>query len=93
MAFTVDEALGDDLIHVIDRHDEAGTFTFRLGELKTPITVEIGRFQSSEHTKFWVSHAIRTPSQADAYTPSIFYKSNWGDALQEAISSLTMYYC
>ena len=92
MAFTVDEALDDDLIHVIDRHDEVGTFTVRLGSLETPITIELGRFQSSEETKFWVSHAIKTPSQHDPYTPSVFYKPSWGDALQEAVSSLTMYY-
>jgi hypothetical protein len=49
---TIDEVLNDPLLTIEDRHDEIGSFAIKIGELQTLIFIELGRFQTSETTKF-----------------------------------------
>lgn len=92
MAWTFDEALADDLVTVVTRDDSAGTFEFQVGELETVITIELGRFMDSEHTKFRRSHAIHTPVQIGPYLPSRDFDDYPACALHRAIDSITDYY-
>ena len=92
MTWDFDRALGDDLITVETRYDDMGTFEIRLGELETIISIELGRFMTSDKTKFIVSHAIKTPVQFDAYRTSTTFADDPGHALARAISGLTSYY-
>ena len=92
MAWTFDEALADDLVTVVTRDDSVGTFEFRVGELETVITVELGRFMDSDWTKFRRSHAIKTPLQAGPYLPSRDFDDYPAYALHRAIDSITNYY-
>ena len=55
MAYTLDDVLNDPLITVVDRHDEMGSFAIRVGDLTTDIFIELGRFQTSDMTKFRIS--------------------------------------
>jgi len=79
-------------VTVVDRHDEMGSFAIRVGSLKTEVFIELGRFQTSETTKFRVSHAIHTPIQQEAYRTSRPFADYWAYALHLAISGLTDYY-
>ena len=92
MPFTIDDTLNDSLITVVDRHDEMGSFAIRIGVLQTDIFIELGRFQTSETTKFRVSHAIHTPVQLDAYRTSCPFSDYWAYALHQAVTGLTEYY-
>ena len=92
MAWTFDEALADDLVTVVTRDDSAGTFELRIGELETVITVELGRFMDSEHTKFRRSHAIKTPLQIGPYLPSRDFDDYPAYALHRAVASITDYF-
>jgi hypothetical protein len=92
MPVTIDEILRDDLIEVVDRDDELGSYAIKLGSLQTVVSIELGRFRSSDQTKYNVSHAIKTPTQIGAYRTSRPLADSWELALSRAISGLTMYY-
>lgn len=88
---TVDKALQDDCISLVQRRDDEGAYLIRVGALQTVVTIRLKKTWGSR-TAFHQSHAIKTPGQlcpnwscaAEAETP--------GDALRKAISGLTMYY-
>lgn len=92
MAYTIDDILNDPLLTVEDRHDEMGSFAVKIGKLQTLVFIELGRFQTSETTKFEVSHAIHTPTQADPYRTSTPFADDWAYALHRAVDGLISYY-
>lgn len=92
MPHTFDSVLSNDLIEVIDRNDEMGSFAIKLGSLETPIFIELGRFMTTDTVKFDVSHAIKTPLQLSAYQTGRTFEDDAGSALYRAIKGLTQYY-
>ena len=92
MPHTIDSVLNDPLVTIEDRHDEMGSFAIKIGALQTVVYIELGRFRTSDLTKFDVSHAIHTPSQAAPYRTSRPVGDYWEHALHRAIDGLTMYY-
>jgi len=92
MPWTIDDVLNDSLLTVEDRHDEMGSFAVRIGALQTLVFIELGRFQTSEMTKFKVSHAIHPPTQIGPYQTSIPFGTYWAYALHLAVDGLTSYY-
>ena len=92
MAYTIERALDDKLIELVNRNDDLGIYKFRVGVLDTIVTVEIGRLPASERARYHRSHDIKTPSQAGPYHQSRY---DWDDvpyALFQAINSITSYY-
>ncbi len=92
MLWTIDSALDDDLAHLFARNDDMGIYEFRIGRLKTVVTVEVGRLPSSERGRYHRSHDIRTPLQTGPYHQRPFCWDDVPYALHEAIGSLTAYY-
>jgi hypothetical protein len=92
MPHTIDSALDDELVTVLDRHDESGSFAVTIGALDTPVFIELGRFLTTDQVKFHMSHAIHTPVQAAPYRTSMPFGDDAGYALHRAISGLTQYY-
>ncbi len=92
MPYTFDSALDDELITVLSRSDEMGEFEVRVDILETPVAIELGRFMTSDHTMFRVSHAIHTPSQAGPYRTSTPHGGYPAYALHKAVSGLPLYY-
>lgn len=92
MPFTIDQILDDPLLTIENRHDEMGSFAIKIGSLETLIFIELGRFRTSETTKFDVSHAIHTPVQAGPYRTSTPFADDWAYALHRAVDGLTSYY-
>jgi hypothetical protein len=92
MPYTIDSALERDLIEIVDRNDDFGSFTIRVGELETPVTIDIGRFLTSENAKFSVTHSIHTPVQGGPYRTSKPYAEDAAYALHRAIDGLISYY-
>ncbi len=92
MTYLIDDVLNDPLVTVEDRHDEMGSFAVRIGSLETIVSIELGRFWTSEHTKFSVSHSIHTPLQVAPYRSSHTFGDYWAYALHRALDSLLSYY-
>jgi hypothetical protein len=92
MPWTIDDVLNDPLLTIEDRHDEMGSFAVKIGVLQTIVFIELGRFQTSEMTKFNLSHAIHTPTQAGPYQTSAPFGDYWAHALHLAVDGLTSYY-
>ncbi len=92
MAYTFDDVLDDELVTVVERNDEMGEFVVRIGNLETPVSIELGRFMTSERTKFRLSHVIKTPMPAGPYRTSLPFGDDPGYALHRAIDGRTSYY-
>ena len=92
MTYTFDAALDDELVTVIERSDEMGVFQIRVGTLETLVTIRLCRYMTSEHTRFEVSHAIKTPLQIGPYRTSVPSDDSPGSALHRAIDGLTRWY-
>jgi hypothetical protein len=92
MPWTLDSALQDDLITVIDRNDQLGSYAIRIGELETVVFIELGRLLTNDAVKFNVSHSIHTPIQAGPYRSGRFIEDDAGYALHRAIDALTSWY-
>jgi hypothetical protein len=92
MPHTIESALQDDLVTVLDRHDDMGSFAINIGMLDTPVFIELGRFLTDDRIKFSVSHSIHTPLQAGPYRTSISFRDDPGYTLHLAISGLTEHY-
>lgn len=92
MAYKFDEVLDDELVTVVERNDEMGEFVVRIGDLETLVSIELGRFMTSERTKFRLSHVIQTPMLAGPYRTSLPFGDDPGYALHKAIDGLTSYY-
>jgi hypothetical protein len=91
VAWTIDKALDDDLVEIVDRNDARGIYIFRLKPLKTKIKITLRRSRGRE-TAYTQSHAIQTPEQAGPYWTSKPSDDSPGNALRKAISGFTMYY-
>ena len=92
MPYTIDSALEDDLVTVLDRHDDMGSFAVTIGVLDTTVFIELGRFLTDDRVKFHVSHSIHTPLQAGPYRTSKPFDDDAPYALHRAINGLTSYY-
>lgn len=92
MAITIDQALDDPLITIIERDDNSGYFRVTLGTLKTAIDICLS-FRSDEGRWFFAQgHAIKTPDQDAPYLTSCPWNDYPTAALQQAIEGLTWYY-
>ena len=89
---TLDNALVDDLVHVLKRDDQAGRYTITIGELKTPVEIRLHPRPTSYWVDFETSHCIRTPGMRQPYRPSAKYGDGAAPALQRAISSIKTSY-
>lgn len=92
MPWTLDNALDDELVTVIDRHDDIGNYSIKIGKLETIVEIDLGRLLTSDRVKFRVSHSIHTPLQAGPYRTSRFIEDDAAYALHRAIDGLTSYY-
>ena len=92
MPHSIESSLDDDLVTVLDRHDDMGSFAVTIGSLDTPVFIELGRFLTDDRVKFQISHSIHTPVQAGPYRTSLPFGDDAGYALHRAISGLTSYY-
>jgi hypothetical protein len=91
MAFTIDQALDDEYLTVVSRDDLNGIYRVRVGDLKTVVTIHLRHERDSPRTGFSVTHAIKTPVQADAYRTNLPFGETAGDALHRAVTGITMY--
>ena len=92
MPWTLDNALEDDLITVVDRDDSAGFYEVRVGDLNIVVAIKLSRHLDSDTTDFQLSHAINTPVQAGPYRTSTPTADDPPYALHRAIDGLTSYY-
>jgi hypothetical protein len=92
MMFTLESALDDDSITIIERNDSWGLYRFQVGMLKTIVSVKLCRSPVSDETRYELSHAIHTPTQIGPYHQSRLFWDYPAYALHEAITSITMHY-
>jgi hypothetical protein len=92
MAWTIERALDDKHVHLINRNDELGIYEFRIGDLKTIITVNIDLSLSGDRAKYHSSHTIKTPLQRAPYSQSRDHFDDKSYALHNAINGITLYY-
>jgi hypothetical protein len=90
--WSIDRALEDDLISVLDRDDAAGLYSLKIGQLSTPVTITLERRSAKGTTTYSVSHAIRTPELNEPHRATIPSDSDPERALRRAIRGLTSYY-
>jgi hypothetical protein len=88
---TVDSALQDDCISLVQRRDDEGAYLIRVGTLQTIVTIRLKKTWGSR-TAFRQSHAIKTPRQPCPNWSCAPEAESPGDALRKAISGLTMHY-
>jgi len=88
---SVDSALRNDLIKLVERHDEIGDYRVRVGALETIVTIRL-RSTWGTRTSFKQSHVIRTPEQQVPFWSCVAEGETPGDALRRAIDGLTTYY-
>ena len=91
MVSSIDKALKDSAITLVERNDAGGVYKFRVEDLNTLVTIHLMRSPVTNGTRYERSHAIKTPEQLDSYYPSKTFEDDPGYALQQAISSITMY--
>jgi len=48
MLWTLDSALDDDLVTVLDRHDDIGSYAIKIGVLNTVVYIDLGRLLTSD---------------------------------------------
>ncbi len=92
MSHTIESALDDDLVTVIERNDDLGEYVIRLSELETIVTVRLARFMTSNRTRFETSHVVKTPSQGAPYYTNERIGEYPAHALRKAVHSLTLYF-
>ncbi len=88
---TVDRALQDDCISLVQRRDDEGAYLIRVGALQTVVTIRLRKIWGSR-TAYRQSHAIKTPRQPCPNWSCVPEAESPGDALAKAISGLTMHY-
>ena len=88
---SVEKALEDDCISLVQRRDDEGAFLIRVGTLETVVTIVLRRTWGSR-TVFRQSHAIKTPRQPSPNWSCAPEAESPGDALRKAIIGLTMHY-
>ena len=67
-------------------------FQFYLKDISVPIKIRLFKQFGSDKVYFTQSHYIRTPLQANKYTPSRPYNDSLGLSLNQAVNGLTQYY-
>jgi hypothetical protein len=92
LAWTIDSALGDRSISIDERNDAWGIYRFRVGDLKTIITIKLCRSPVDDETRYERSHDIETPTQIGPYSASHVFWDDPPNALYNAISGITEYY-
>jgi len=92
MAHTIETALADPDISLIEQNDAMGEYIFTIGEIETPVIVTIRRLPHDETFEFRTSHAIKTPTQIAPYNTSNPFEKNYASAIHRAITGLTDYY-
>jgi hypothetical protein len=90
--WNIDRALDNDLVKVLDRDDQAGLYTIRIGEIATPVTITLERRSASDATTYAVSHAIKTPELTEPHRVNVQSDINPERAMRRAIRGLTSYY-
>jgi hypothetical protein len=90
--WSIDRALNDDLVTVLDRDDQAGLYTIRIGDIPTPVNIALERLSASDGTGYKVSHVIKTPELAKPHRVVRQAGNNPELALRYAIRGLTSYY-
>jgi hypothetical protein len=88
---TVENALQNDCISLVQRRDEDGAFLIRVGSLETVVTIVLRRTWGSR-TAYRQSHAIKTPRQPCPDWSCAPEAESPGDALRKAINGLTLHY-
>jgi hypothetical protein len=88
---TVENALQDACVSLVQRRDEDGAFLIRVGSLETVVTIVLRRTWGSR-TAYRQSHAIQTPRQPCPDWSCAPEAESPGDALRKAISGLTLHY-
>ena len=91
MMDSVDRALQNDLIKLVERHDDIGAYLVRLGALETIVTIKL-RSTWGTRTAFKQSHVIRTPEQQVPFWSCVAEGQTPAEALRRAIEGLTTYY-
>lgn len=92
MPYTVEGALDDHDLTVVDRNDEMGEYVVRIGSLSTPVVISLRRLPRVEMIEFRTSHALKHPGQMGPYQPSRPFEDDYAHALSRAVTSLTDYY-
>lgn len=88
---TLDHALQDNCISLVQRRDDEGAYLIRVGTLQTVVTIRLRRAWGSR-TTYRQSHAIKTPRQLCPDWSCAPEAESPGDALRKAISGLTLHY-
>ncbi|TPK70774.1 hypothetical protein FJ527_28275 [Mesorhizobium sp. B2-4-18] len=92
MAWTLDNALEDGSISIVERNDAWGVYKFRVGSLSPVVTVILCRSPVSDETRYERSHNIKTPVQLGPYHQSRLFWDDPAYALHQAVDSITSYY-
>src|SRR5450432_1566193 len=92
MPMTIDAALDNPLITVLERDDPSGHVRFRLGALKTDIDVRMSWRPELGKYVFTQSHAIKTPKQDAPYWTSRPYNDSAALALDQVVTGLCQHY-
>lgn len=88
--WSVDRALDDEFLTMLERDDDLGVYRFRIGTLMTEVTIALSSLRGD--WRLSISHTMKTPEQLNPYKPADRIFANNGRALHEAISALTTYY-
>ena len=87
---TVDSAFADEYVH--DAREIVAEYSFRVGELSTPIRIRISRRIAQRDFVFEQSHFIKTPAQYTAYAASQPFAGDQAKATSDAVRSITSFY-
>jgi hypothetical protein len=89
MAWTIEDALNDDAIEKVEKCWEGYSFWLKGIPVRITVVLTVNPWGGFN---FSVSHAIKTPTQSDAYHRSRPWGDYEGYALHLAVASLTDYY-
>lgn len=90
MKWSIDSALEDDLVDVVERDDNKAIYVVRFGPLTTTVTITLELDRLNQTTYFTQSHGIKTPVQGEPYWTSFPGGDSPGNALHKAIWGFTM---
>ena len=93
MPVSIDDALRNPFISLVQRQDGDGIYEVRIGAIETVVTITLRRtWGDFGPTAYRTSHAIYTPGQVSPYWPTNRHAGTPGTALHEAITGLTQHY-
>ena len=82
----------DDLVHWNRCDDATGFYEFTVGELKTPIALQVGWQPDRKHAFLTLSHVIKTPAQFGPYFPQTHSYNELQYAIAQGVTAITVYY-